>query len=1206
MAYSTFAYKDTNIGNISNGTILTSDGNLTVKENGKTIKVEKRNTDLSVYTSKVDKDNIETELRKLMNKYPNTKQINDKNPNYIHISPGEYFKINPTNNGNLINIFALTDKKNSNYFDLVIILTRNDIIIDFIFYNKTNKFSTGKNKVIHSGDIGSLLHYITNLYSCENDIQIHVCAIGYNLVPLEKFKIQVPNVCIVNYNEFNEPEDVLIISCPLEQAIIGNSNFIILCTIYNNDKVLYVPYTQQINKCSNLNLSVELQKNNSIKELIKQTIVECDLLKINLQTTISDSVPIQDIILQENIFHKENIPQENISHKEIKKLLYITQDSNNEELLKELKINNNYKKHKIDAFPFSEKVSGGISVLGITLFPDINFDELNCKKAIIILKPNKWNPNTRSMICDKVLNGVYICILSDYDNADRISLMNEMLVNFFSIVGKKSIIICKIGSKYYWFDGVIINGLIDNIPNYGDEIIDLNIILSSWIDQDTEENIWYEQNILELNDYITITKNIINDDKIDLKTKKDNFRCITFELKSANSKIVEEYKKELLLYCNELIKNFKKEEKMILDNHLDDSMNIDDCHKIINKLAIIKKNKKFAKELYDIISILYTNKSSSSNKNSSIKQELRVQTMKDNIKKAQDLTLDDYLEIIETYSLENISCLYIELTENFFSYIMNGIIENNSIEFQKTYLTLDATTTSSMLELLQKKKSEYFSETKILLVPNNSNPVLPIIIVKEALNKFHELDYQALQQNTKFALFRISLRGLISGIRYNDKVAFDGNASSSDLTKFLIDMFIKIQFKLCSRITSPNFVYDDSLPTIIRGMMLHMLTIMASGSKPYSEIYKIFYDNLKNIINFKVTDWCWIISIMKILKNINYPEEYMLIVRKNLKMSFINYIIRMILPEIEESQKQIKFTKIKKNNNSNSLVDKKLQWYRMIASVYAYMEKENIPITKEIVIKILEYKPIEYNSEPYLMKQYNIYLKTGKINHELIKETIANIVIKRSALLKSLKTNAVKKEILHSTFVDKQKKEIKNIADIYNIDIDVLKTQNKKLDDENTYYNSLKGDEELNRNQWLLTQEELNKIDKTEMDERIKYILNTSISSSVKEIKKKTPLTLIKKKENNIIEKLINGTPSPTETFINYVKHLYEINDVYDKFTYIQSHNKEIMSIEILEELCSILNINNNKEFINEILKISILNWFDKNKAIELIYLYFK
>ena len=1205
--------------------ILCNDNIYSLKTD-ETLKIEKRGN-AEIYTSIVDADLVLENIKNLMRKSEITKNLLEKIQFYQSLFPGTRLKIIHENDKiktseKLPFVFAISNK-NKDYFDLVVYIVRNSEIIKCITYS-----DKCYDKVSHSGDIvisDLLLHTIHGIEEMK-DVQIYICAVGYNKVQLKKFINKTPSVSIIKYNSIGEPEKMLLIPCPLEEAIIGNNNFATICMYCNGQ--LFVPFTLH----AGINVNVG-HTDMYVLNLLMKTYDDC--ITLNLESDIfedlSSTSEIMPEIMPEIISKVVKIPKN--------KILIATEHKELPFNMSTLDINLDLIKLDIDRTPFTSEIYGPVSVLSSKCHK-LKFKDLeNCKLAFVYINPNNWITSIRVWTYKYLINCICILHLSkiDIDSRDeRINLMKCTLNNFLSMIGPKSIIVCEIGSKIYWYDGQRLSGLIDILPNFGDDITNKFKNIYEWsLEQPDDICCWQEipksinkETVIQLFlDYVNLY-----DSLEEIEESETSINNIRF-----SHNIPKQLSDDLIKIENSIFELFFEIRISSSDNsinslrkYLIDYMSklIDDKYKIeisLNQNKNLRKIKIISNKLASFIEKLYSQKNSSSIGHS-LKSIQRSSTTKDNIENALKMSQSDWQSFLEE-STEQFGCLCISLKQSFLPKLVESnspILDNRDICIPERTPHIDGLTASSLIEIKDQKIpmidnmliiSESYENSTVLLIP---------IFDDAKQHYFHKIHFSIIFNEYRFAAFRIKLRGMITSIKFNRKQPFNGNPSSCDLTIFIINMYFSIIEKLCSNF-SKDVVIDqsDALPTLIRGVLFHLFTTMAAGKdKPFTEIYKICYDHsIGSFNNFKFPfyQWEWIFKIIKIFECIQHPVEH---IYNNIRKLFCHSITHMFLPITQKAIQENKESKIIDIRKTLIEITEQLQWLKLVAFIFIKIKELQIVINVDYVKRMLEFAPesTSDNGFTYIVKQFNIYLdgkknpttkETTELNTRDILEYLSNITTKRSGCMKKLKEKAIDTTMEFEQFQIKQNKIIEEIANNFNVSKDTLKIQNKKLNDKSTFYKkSLNGDAELKRIPWALTDE--GKIEQDEIITRTSYILEIELDSkilksiSIQESSMSVSISKSIKKEESPDEKFITELIKvcAKDHIINFVKELNKFTDPYEKLALVQSLNIEKYTRKLFDSICQVLKITNIEEFIIFAIKTTLINFNDNNKSVDVIMKY--
>ena len=1194
MAYQVYPYYKGSSSTINdfflenpNSNILLADKLIYKQDENKNILKKKKESN-NKYFSDINIDNISKLIFENIQHYPILYEyILPISSTSKYLPPG--CKINFINQKTELekpDLFSITnDYKSPFTFDLAIyILDRNNKIIDVLSYKNKNF-----NQIHHSGDYKKnllLLHTAYGFETLENNYKIIICVVEYNKNPLINFKNQVPTFGVISNN------NLYFITCPLEEAVIGNNNnFAVIGIIKNNS--LYT--LNNYGFAENIEVG---NKSNFLNNIFIECLKDCDLIDIEI--------------------NKTKIPDEiKYNYRNNNKILHVIQENINIQDI------NNSIKLIISNLPFSEKISGFINVFACKLF-NINWNTImNCSKAIIHLMPNTWLDSSRYMKVSHFLNGLYILhgfTTQSLHYNQLIEELKKIKTNFMSIIGPDSIIVVKYLDKYLWFDGIGIDkfikkvfdidhyyyyniDLIDNIyPSFGDDVSTFITIFFDMINND--------KNVVSKNQ--TWIKNFEFDWKNEIKQFFEKYLDLSIQkIKIDDEKLIDIVDEKNLLIKNELNKKIKDLENIfseiifkiqILSSTLIHEARKYICEFIINFLSqynikikynMIKEpniiNYKIFKELpiitYKLINKMYSRNSST------IKSQIIKNNNIENNEILNQMSREDYAIFIKDNSYMTI---IVQIMNSFLQINNNLNIKENDIKLA-SYIMLDPLITSIIIS--QTLSPIQFNNSK-LMIPQNSenlnNSALCIPIIKKYINiYFDEINIDYLLNDGLFLYFRILLRNELTSIPTSP---FNGEPTSPKLFIFIINMYLSI-CELLIQNNETELEFNDTLSILIRGIMFHILTTCAakSGSNISSLIYKIVYKTT-NLYYFEAHEWKFIIRIYNILKKINYNQDKLNIILENISKSFNNFLHKqyesMNLSMNLKNKKIIPASKKEIIDQKITIKNRELQWIKLVAILFEFEPTNNID--KEKIKRILEFFP--YNifinrSEiqnikrtAYKIKDHLNYYLNDNYPLNFCRQIIVQVINKRSGWLTNLKNKSLYYKYNYETYHKHQSDLIKDLCKTYNVNKEIIKLQNKTLQDKKTFDFGIKGDGEINRYQWSITLDKTNIFSKKELITRISYILNKpreEIEQLITEnIVVPISINTMVQEETNFIDKLKKTLDN--NKIIKYYKQLNQLSNSYEK-VFNQPNTSKYMSKELFDEICSIIDIKNIDELINQL-----------------------
>jgi hypothetical protein len=178
--------------------------------------------DPAFYVSSVDIDKAGDDCLRLMDKYAQVRDLTAYE--FVAGLPGMRFTLEPSGGNNGLGVFAVSDKKDNNYFDLVVYFVDTRPAGPPVFVQqclsctrtaerdrsaREQRTSPRREKLtppphvcapdnktavdglVHSGDVGSLLHTVCNLDQLKPGRVAVFAAVGYNRRRLSAFSEQV-------------------------------------------------------------------------------------------------------------------------------------------------------------------------------------------------------------------------------------------------------------------------------------------------------------------------------------------------------------------------------------------------------------------------------------------------------------------------------------------------------------------------------------------------------------------------------------------------------------------------------------------------------------------------------------------------------------------------------------------------------------------------------------------------------------------------------------------------------------------------------------------------------------------------------------------------------------------------------------------------------------------------------------------------------
>ena len=808
------------------------------------------------------------------------------------VNQGEQFTTAVDYNKNaFISILAL---RIPTYFDLC--LKYNDNIINFnVLHKTTDQFH-------HSGDmfgniagqsIQLLIHNIKQEKSYNGIITPFIA--GYQNIQLVKFEQYRPIFLIWDHKNMS----IKIIKIPLDKATIQNGvmccpvvgkiiNDVIHWNVLTNPAIGFESAPQFSKKTYDIlnnvnNFAVEIKP-----QIVNQTQNVAQIIdKVGTSNSSSHiETPISNLNIERHILIIKDI-EENINY--IKELgidkfklmtfhstFIITDENGNydDEFHSSTK-NVKYDKPNMGEiqlpciFP-NPLIGGYILALGksIPYIKNINFDS---KKKIygnsfpiIILSENiHMTEQARDTNEFMKVNGIFIINIKQVNlNENQIKdyLMNLDINNFTSLAGPLYILMAKIKDRYFFMNGVTLNGFIDKLPKFGDDITEQMKHLSQWLENQKEfmnplidirnvkirfNGYFYKLNaLLESFEKSTVDDIIENETQVtDIFTQMKRIMNDN-ELKQFGEKLIPILKSKICDYAN-------NDNKDALIKDLYENVSVNKNNYIAQKKKYTEMRKKM-QWLIDMTGNLVSDKKNTSF-NYSIKRLEKKIKIQDNVEKSKNMTLDD-LEEIFTNECSILGSLITNTNKNEIYNVLwnvaNNTIKNiiphqNLLNIDKQIM--DNMTTLALLDFTQDIKDHPLAcQTLSLSLPENYDNHHNSGLIFLLFDKFVEMadpsiDWVAEANKEYIAKIRILMRNTFVNANINRQSNIVINPASQDLGWLIIEITLQTLEIMASRrqseITSEDF--NDQFCQIQRGLFGFLLTTMASGMKPLTFAYKL-------------------------------------------------------------------------------------------------------------------------------------------------------------------------------------------------------------------------------------------------------------------------------------------------------------------------------------------------------------------------------
>jgi hypothetical protein len=203
---------------------------LILNKDGTLVTIDTSSINKSSFLNSAKITDLEENIHKMINKYSQIKEISEFTLQVLN--QGDIITFNTQHNQK--NIIVITNKSGGDFFDLSLYARKKNSTSIDSYKVLTYSQNSSPMSLSHSGDIGSLLHYIYNFNEKCSGYDMYVSVVGYNKKSLVNFINQQPSILLVDY----ENRVTYIVPCPLDEATMGKSSIAYLVHIeYSNSSI---------------------------------------------------------------------------------------------------------------------------------------------------------------------------------------------------------------------------------------------------------------------------------------------------------------------------------------------------------------------------------------------------------------------------------------------------------------------------------------------------------------------------------------------------------------------------------------------------------------------------------------------------------------------------------------------------------------------------------------------------------------------------------------------------------------------------------------------------------------------------------------------------------------------------------------------------------------------------------------------------------
>lgn len=433
----------------------------------------------SYFKSQIKMSVIEENLFRMMRRHVQLNQIEDITDVNILLG-GQSGKV-PL--GNSLQIFTVTEKGSGQFFDLVAYTK------SYLSDDETRVLSTDYSRrhvtpgLSHSGDIDSLLHFMTISEDFPEETNILVGAVGYSKTRLVTFVHQNPMICIIGENHIN------LVPCPLDCATLGNATFsgMFVCKVVteNGTKFLHYKVLPKVIACVDVNtgdhddglgekLIGTLDEHFEVITEVKQQLpspveVTRETTECTRKETAEEHIAIsaiqfrQKTLSEDKLFDIENsitvsfgsgIGDDDVEESSSKLNLpcLFGKIANHPSVL----LGKTYSSDKIPASKY--------------------FDVISKSHIIVHMELNGWDDFVSSNTCSNVGNCLFVIHLTEPEFAN----LEKQTINCLTMTGPRSLVLVEYQNKFYYYRGIKFCTTDRTNVSFGTEV---TLDIQGWLDK---------------------------------------------------------------------------------------------------------------------------------------------------------------------------------------------------------------------------------------------------------------------------------------------------------------------------------------------------------------------------------------------------------------------------------------------------------------------------------------------------------------------------------------------------------------------------------------------------------------------------------------------------------------------------------------------------------------------------------------------------
>lgn len=1017
------------------------------------------------------------------------------------VAQGETLEV-PFQNG--INSIVVTDKRGSDYFDYVVYVK---VANKFgcLAYSNTNLLAGA---FLHSGDIGSLLHYVSYGNTLPENVPFIMGVTGFHRRYLRLFVDQLPAVLLSN----SDNETLYLVPCPLDEATLQNATFAGIAVGKRvGDKIKYAILSTPVimNGIDTGHTSAEMNR------LMDDAVCRAEALwaapppqPTRAAPQVDEERAVQEVVKKAKL--DDSLPTGTV--------LSIVEDGlelspSGAPLFVQfgtgLHVASTFTKRKAGAvsLPFSGLCSGPAALaLGTPYEGSIsgsweNFYSLLEQNMPVVHVSTKWIDQVK-MSCDTLLNGIFI-VHSDAEGATEAALNNTNVSAVSAMAGPNALVLVKLGEEYFFYRGVRWPNL-QALPAFGSNVTPFVQSLS-WVQvpwplftSRKDNSIFWKGNMVSI-DRLAADLQTMNFDRIAEATA--DLEDVITQLKVLLSAeelrtFTDRFTKVLSDLMGKQLASAKAEVERALRATVMDEKEL---QKVLGNFRHISRTANRAISGITMALASAISLKGASSRAHDLRSLERRRAISSNVEAAKNMTMEQKFELLENECTE-CGVIISTIDAGKFQQLLSSLAAGNLLDTIKADPSpamaldprtplLDSITLGSLLECTQGKEHFLVGSPQCVALPTatgSSSLPFPLFdrhirLADPAIGWIDEANLP------NVAMFRILLRGTIS--EATTSRTFNISPADRNLGYFLLHGIISTMESIAkgfSTVPNAEADWDNTSCQMMRGLFGQAFSLLASGNVPLSLAFQLTTKSP----NLDVPDdnqWWIYRRLVQCFPYTCWPTTN---IYNNVKLLLIRAIRKRVVdPATNPLRDQTAAIDAKKQADFVDKRNKELKFARLATEVLFRMREKCTPEIATRLLESLPSEPVKKKSGTARLIHFFRRVENGKADwgegFSKICQIALDIHTRRSACFKPIKSKLLEAVTANGAAdeavieLQKKKDQLKEVSNAYRV-----RVQNQEAIDK-LEADRIKGDAELRRKPWTLD----TPLDEVEHLKKLTYIL---------------------------------------------------------------------------------------------------------------------